>query len=720
MRKLIGYDLKKLTYQKIFLVFFAVLLVCNGIFVYREISEKQITEERELTAFIEEYRKDPEAMEAYMADYQALFALYREASSRGEQAERPRDVYSSYDGALFSEFAALRDLNESYDALLKKAKKASEGMLKEYAYLGYDEGSFEVVYQTSVLLSYGPLEGLRFPLENLVGYDIFFEYNGFCVFLLLGVALLGIQIVTEERSASMLEILRTAKRGRYETMVSKLVVGFTVTLFACVLFNLSTLIVIAMRVGLHGAGLPIQMVTSMQLCPYALTVAEGILMSLMIQIFTSFAFLVCVMLIAVILQHPLAVFASVVALIGTNFAIANYQFLDHYSFLKNINLFWCLDGARILSVYRGVKIWGRCVAMFPAWLFLYLFLSIGVGVMTILLFANRRGTGRRRARRRVALRIPVGRRISYPFGLYRFEVKKVCTLLTAVVLLVSLALMIRVSDGAYRKQRTYDMNLYSEYMTRLEGAWTQEKHAAVEEDYLLNLAIIGQSERMRAGYENGTVTREEYNRYLADYFDAEIRQPTLTRIYERSLYLRELNAAGRRADFYDDTGWRLLSETNLAWVMSLATVIVCADIFSLEYRSGFEKIRRVTKRGGRPTVISKLATAASVGAVLGALSELCQLLFVVFLYGISGVGCSAMSMELASSLSVGGYFLMMAIRNVALYVVLALLTAGVSRVTKRLIPTLAVMTVLVFAPMVFSYFGITLFEPLSFLNLFAR
>ena len=106
--------------------------------------------------------------------------------------------------------------------------------------------------------------------------------------------------------------------------------------------------------------------------------------------------------------------------------------------------------------------------------------------------------------------------------------------------------------------------------------------------------------------------------------------------------------------------------------------------------------------------------------VLGVLSEGIQYLFIHRFSGLDGGIYSAVSMEIESSLSVGGYFALMALKNTLLFVILAVVTAGVSKLTKRLLPTLAVMTAFVFAPMIFSYFGIAILDKLSFLTLFLR
>ena len=482
MKKLIFYELRKLTYQKVFLVLFALLLILNGVFMNREITPRQIQSEMDMSAFIEEYKKDPDTMEKYMEEYSALYSSTTQNMAQGGIISRPVNVYSVSDRQLFSSFASIRDLNDTYTEILQKAKKTSSGMLKEYAYLGYAENSFEVVYQNSVLDSYEPLGALTFPLENIVGFDLFFGYNGFCVFLLLAVALLGIQLITEEQSAGMLMILRVSKRGRPETVLAKLAVGLIATTLLCTLFTGVSLSVLALKIGLHGWNLPIQMIETMQLCPFAITIGEGVLLSLLVQILASFAFLSLVMLLSVLLKHPLAIFSSVIAVIGVNFAVANYNFFDGYSFFKNINLFWCLDGTQILSVFRGVRLFDRCFALIPTWLVLYLLLAIGAGTASIFLFANGKTVSRFRLKGKFRITIKRRPHTHYPMGLYGFELKKICSVLGVIVLLASTLLTVYVSDDAYHLKRDYEMNFYTEYMKGIEGEWTEEKHAKIETD----------------------------------------------------------------------------------------------------------------------------------------------------------------------------------------------------------------------------------------------
>ena len=72
MLKLIGFELKKLFSGKLFLLALVVLLGVNWYLAGQSVDESRIRDEQDMTAFIEEYKADPEAMEAYMQEYNEL------------------------------------------------------------------------------------------------------------------------------------------------------------------------------------------------------------------------------------------------------------------------------------------------------------------------------------------------------------------------------------------------------------------------------------------------------------------------------------------------------------------------------------------------------------------------------------------------------------------------------------------------------------------------
>lgn len=723
MCRLIGYELKKLFTGKWFLLFLVLLLGLNWYLAARSVPEIRIREEQEMSAFIEEYKKDPEAMEAYIADY---FALLRAYDPTNPESRRPENIYSDSDRVLFSNFAAIRDFTATHAETVKKARKIAQSRISEYAYLGYPENRFEVVYQKSVLRSYEGLSELEFPLENVVGYDLFFQYDGFCAPLLAAIMLCGILLIAPETNGGMLLLLRSTRRGRTQTFSAKIVVAFFVSILLCVLFTGVSLLTFSQKIGLYGLNLPIQMVSSMALSPFQISIGEGILLALLWRIFAAFTFCMIVVLAACLFRRYLAVYASVIAIAGINYAMATYSFLNDYSALRNINFFWSLNGIRTVEIWRGIKLFGKCVSLSVALVVIY-FLLIAVCFFCGCAAFNRQSI-RGRSWKGFHIKLPFSLSIKWPkrkysLSLYRYELRKILSLFSLIVAVAFFLLLIHQSDSAFHLQRDYHQNLYTSYMEELDGEWTEEKHHYLQNTFEEMMDILSQKESMKLKYQAGLLPLPEYTRYLSKATTAEIQRPVIEALWQHSQYLKEQHDAGHAVAFFDETGWQQLRLTNLAWIACAAIIFLCSDLFSCEYRSGFQKIQSVTQRGRNRTAISKCGVALTVALLFSLLTELCQFLFVLHFSGLPGASYPAVSIEAfsgAGNYSLGMYFLLSVLKNVFLAEILALACVGISRLTKRLIPTLLLMTALVFAPVVFSYFGISLFDKISYLNLFGR
>ncbi len=722
MLKLIGFELKKLFSGKLFWLALVVLLGVNWYLAGQSVDESRIRDEQDMTAFIEEYKADPEAMEAYMQEYNEL---WRASIFPDSDVEEPESIYSELDFNLFANFAEIRDLTATYRQTVRRARQIAQSRIMEYTYLGYSENSFEMVYQQSVYDSYENLLELEFPLENVVGYDFFFEYEGFCVLLLAALSFIGIMLVTPEKNAGMLLILRCSKKGRVHTFTAKVIAGFLAATFLCVLFTATSLLAFYFRIGLSGGSLPLQMVDSMQLAPFSVSIWGGILLSLGGRILSSCVFLLLILFAASLLRGFLPVFATAFVLIGANYAMATYSFLNDYSLLKNVNFFWSIDGARTLSVWRGVQIFGRCFSQTNALIVVYAVLAVMAFAGGCFFFSRGKGLVRRKWNLRISLpkwkiKLPCAR---YSVRLYPYEWKKTVTRFSYVVFAIGIALMLYSSDSAYHLQRDYFQELYTSYMQEYEGEWTQEKHETIQAEYQEMMDVLGNEQAMKAQYEAGLISASEYSQFRRACMDAQIARPIMEQVWRQSQYLKEQHDAGYSVAYFDDTGWQQLLDTNLAWISCAVVILLCSDVFSGEYRSGFQKIGNTAKRGRIPASLTKLAVVATVAASFSFLAELCQFLFVAVYSGLPGAGAAAVCIESlagAGSVPLWVYFGGSVLKNMALCVIVALACAGISRVTKRIIPTLLIMTVIVFAPMIFSYFGISLFENLSYLNLFVR
>ena len=420
-------------------------------------------------------------------------------------------------------------------------------------------------------------------------------------------------------------------------------------------------------------------------------------------------------------NNNLVIFGTVFIVIGVNFALANYQFLDGYSFFRNINFFWCLDGLRILEEWRGVKLFNRCIALLPTWLSVYSILTLVVGAIGCYVFAEGISVGKTTAKINIRLPKIVKIKRKYHTSLYRFEMKKALSVFACLALIASTALTVYFAEDSYMLKKDFSQNFYAKYMDEIEGPYTEEKHLAIESEYREYQRIIAKKESMQIAYQSGEITSTEYNQFLSKSIEAERMERVFERLYEHSRYLKEQTEAGYDVAYFDDSGWLKLAEVNLAWIGCIALILLCSDLFSMEIRTGFVKIQSLTKRGRKPVTVTKFLLALTFALVIGVFSEVLQFIFADVGFTLCGEEYSLVSIEgFTKTMPVWVHFSLAAVKNVALYVLLALTTTGLSKLTGRLVPTLGVMTVIVFAPMIFSYFGIEAFEKLSFINFFGR
>ena len=70
--------------------------------------------------------------------------------------------------------------------------------------------------------------------------------------------------------------------------------------------------------------------------------------------------------------------------------------------------------------------------------------------------------------------------------------------------------------------------------------------------------------------------------------------------------------------------------------------------------------------------------------------------------------------------TIGGHFALIFLRQIGVALAVAFATVGVSRLTKKYLPTLAIMGMIAFAPTLFGYFGFDFLQELSLLNFLGR
>ncbi|MCR5457023.1 MAG: ABC transporter permease [Clostridiales bacterium] len=731
MIRLIRYELKKLFSMRVCLVLILFVILANVVLLTMSFDEAKITQNNTLKEFVDVYVKNPDDLEAYMSSYMSKYNevvnLRRKTGDR--TIPLPESVYSDNDYVLINTFNKnVKNFKESYLKKINGSIKLANVRIAEYQYLEYSDDSFELAYQRGVLNSYSELLDLDFPVDVVKGYDILLNYNGFAFVYMVALIIGGMLVLIPEQSNGMSSILRVSKRGRGQTMAAKICSAMVYCVIVCVVLNISSFAVTAIKVGMSGANLPIQMVDNYWLCPFNISVLQGWFVSIGLSILSGIVFLMVIIAITTVFRNYIPSFMIGIFFAIVNYAVANYDFLNSYDPLKNLNFFWSITGFELIKYWRGLKIFGHCYSIFDSvvavYSLLFLLFSIIASAIYVLgicannyklqnLFISLRdrivATFEKNKSKNQKIRVK---------GVASFELKKVFTAFSIVVLLLLLVANVYMTNKSCELMFNYGENLYIRYMSEFGGKWSEEKDAKINTIYSEIVDTLSKKSEMESKYFSGEISTSEFVCYYEDYCDAEKRIDIVAELVELSSRLKTMSEQGKDAYFVDKTGWELLKNTNHSYIYFIAVILVLSNIFSTEYKDRFSSVQKLTRNYSKVQII-KYVIAVVLPMVLVMLCEGYQYVFVIIKYGLPYPEASSSSLIFLNNSSVPIFitYLLNFLKTIAILGVFGALIAQLSRMTKSVIVTMALSSVIVFAPPLLSYFGLDLFNNASLILL---
>lgn len=731
MFPLIKYELKKLFAHKIIPIMLLAITAFNVLLISSQMDEEALLKEKQLETFLADYNADPEGMEKHMQEY---IEAYRQAVNSlrgdGERLPFPDNIYSDNDGTLFATtFPALKNYSANYQKTVKMAIRVANGHIAEYRYLGYADNSFEIAYQQGVLDSYELLQDLEFPLTNIRGYDIFLDYSGFGVIAMVAMLVGGMLILIPEKSGGMVGILRVSKRGRSATYFAKMVVAFVYCLLVCVVLTVSALAAVGFQYGFNGISAPLQMVESFRLCPIMTTVGGGLVLTFLLRFFSCFVFMVAVIALSAVFTSYVPAFSLGILFTALNYLAATKDYLNAYDPLKNLNFFWSINGKEPLVYWRGINLFGACIPTLESLLLVYTAILLFSVFLAWIFYTAGKGI-EFRTLRNFSRRILVALKNKLPkrknrrrATLVGYEIKKILTPFSCLILAGLLIGTVLLTEDAFRSRRkTFYEITYAEYMEEFGGEWTEEKDARLQAQYREFSEIIAMEDSMVDQYMAGTLDRNTFAEYSSKLRHAKNRIEIVESLCATSDTLRRLNEQGKIACFVNEIGWNRMINTNISYLYLIAIIFLFSGVYAVEYKDKFMPIQSTTRNGKSRTAFNKFAIVTVLTVLMIAVCESWQYYVCNAEKGLPLPNAPAISLPALAGASgtIAGHFALIFLRQIAVALAVAFLTVGVSRMTKKFLPTLAIMAIIAFTPMLFGYFGFDFLQELSLMNFLGR
>lgn len=759
MLRLTKYEVKKLFSNKIMIFFLIVIVLVNIWLITKDISETMVDKNTALERLISSYLENPEGTSEYINNYMKEYSsvAYERNKTGNKDIPFPDDVFiknlkTGYDSDysfLNAEYKNVINVDSNIKNKINKSIKIADSQIMEYEYLGYSESSFDYAYQLGVSRSYKNLTEIEFPIVHISGYNVLMFYEGFGVISMIAMIICGILFVIPDKTVGMYPVMMVSKNGRTKTFFAKLIASFFFCFIICATLDITALLAVGFKLGLSGGNAPIQMLNSFYpdakdtflLCPYTITIFQGFLLTCLIRLFSCFAFLCIIILISNLFSSY--TFSIIIGILftGFNFLLAKYNYLNAYHPLANLNFFVNINGYKPINYWRGIKIFNSAVPVLKSTILLFSFLIVVSVIISFLLFIKGKGFNFRfltilsnkiknffkNKLFNISNKVRSGRHLKKPKTVFMYECKKIFTFFALAVIIIAFALNIYMSVNTFGRGISFEEKVYDLMISEYEGEWTPEKHQMIYTRYRDTQSIISSYDKMVEAYSARLISPAEFSEYYSKYEAAKIELTVIKDIYSISKNLKEIHeTSGLTVYLINEIGWVRLFSTNFSFIYLIVFIVVFSNIFSIEYKEDFGKILRSSKFRGKSIinriVISLVFTTLFI-AILEAIqfAALCNYFSLDYPYAVSrSISIFTNSTNAIYDKSLLTVLILRFIRTILLSNIIVLFISSVSRLTKKLMPTLAIGATVSFAPALFTYFGFDFMNGISLVRFLGR
>ena len=372
--KLVIFEIKKHINGRLLWLVLAILLVINMALCYYYTSGQPYLDTlHEIKAVDRAYRKDPDKILGIYEEYKDVYEEYEKAfnvwfvnrtSPHRDEFTDPMPAEPDIPSTIVegkNDYIVTADYferiidDEKYKEQLDGDMLAAVRSVYNYRSNNFDRNSYTYRYQLRYLEVYNKVKN-RVTIEE--GYDygwgILFSYSGTGLFIFLAAIFMGSRLFTSERDAGMNLLVRVSKRGRARSAALKMIAMLIISLLLAVIFTLSSMLVIGIRVGFSSPFDSVQQIDEMFYCPYDMSMLTCLMASVAISALAAFTTALVAAGFSLIFRRSLGAMMICAALVGASY----YAFLSGTvgDFLKYINLFTATSAETLFGKWRAIHI----------------------------------------------------------------------------------------------------------------------------------------------------------------------------------------------------------------------------------------------------------------------------------------------------------------------------------------------------------------------------
>ncbi len=570
--------------------------------------------------------------------------------------------------------------------------------------------SYTYRYYISIINTYDPLTNITWEPAIVKGWNEFFSLGTPSVVLMLTVYGLFCSVFTVEKHAGTLAILNILKKGKTELTIAKLCYIFFVCFLLTILFTLSPLIVFAFSTGLSSPNMQIQALKGFTYFRYNIKIWQYIIIYIAVRMLIVFWLS---LIIANIGQYfnseaPSLVAIAIIAAIGI--FLKNISPVFKYYYLQKYNIFDIVNINILFNQLKGVNLFNY---FYDYTYFVITLLIASIIILVLLSLANKKHRLENISENKKTAAIKLPHMTIFSAEFYKLII---CN---QGIYIVVLCLVIKIITSTLYYYPDFGSleAVYKDYIEQLRGPITEKKLAYIEDEYNYIYDTINDYSKITSAYYAGEISYSDYQKFMSKYNYATFSKNAFNRVIERRDYLLYVNSTYPNIEFLYEQGINLLLNTPIDIIGIITAILLCSNMFAIEYGTGFYKIMRLSKKGRQPVFWRKIALTVTIALSIFLSFSIIDIYNLLKYYNLDYLNANILSIpnffDVNISCSILTYTVIYKIISILGYIICFILIAVLSELFKNQVKTIIYTALIIFIPYIVEFYGIKDFRFLS-------
>lgn len=749
MRKILGYEFKKLFSNKvvissiIILIIISILGFYNNQIKYNDMLIDNLDRYQELE---ETYRNNLEGLkelEEELIDYSNIYYMYIENDNNymGIDDEE-KAIIEKFNESIYSKDFSKLNLDlylieilsnqinhvNTYKDYLKSVEEDKDKLIKVSIF--HKKGSFSYNNIIKTAEDFQRLNSVETSVGIEKGVTAISNYWLSDLSILLIIIILSINIFLQERENEILNLIKANKKGREPLIIIKLI---TMILSVIIITTFVYFLLIIISNKLYGFGdinRSVQSISNFRECNLLINVKEYLVLFIIFKIFTSIIISVIVTMIIQLNKNVTKSYISVVAFVFLSYIC--YRFIPFNSALntlKYLNIFSFLSVGKLIGEYININFFSKPINLLNIYFFSLIVVLPIIIAINIIIFSKEKDIKGKEFNINIisTLRSKISR-ITIPSTLFLNELYKIVIENKAYVVIL-IAVFISISNININEERSYDNDtiIYKNYINKLSGVLTQGKEQYLEREQQKLYSIGEQKFKNEYLLQKNKITREEYEKKSLKLEILNKKVDAFDQVYNQYQYLKYIkDKKNINVHFIDknikEELFNLNSELNKGTYLCILLIIILSNVFAKEYKTGAISLIQSSKEKNK-LFLYKYIISYLITVILFLLVYTPTYINVIHEFGYEFLKAPIQSMDqymnISTNLTVIQFIILESILKFIGVMCITTFILCLSILSKNHITTIIISTILLLPSIVMRVLGVNLYEIISISNIFA-